>query len=120
LSPLVHAFESEQDCALGVFTHPTAGSQLSVVHTLPSLQLTGSPAWHDPPEQTSALVHAEPSLHGTVLFENTHPVPGLHESLVQTLPSLQTSELPETQEPSAHLSPEVQALPSEQDAALFE
>src|SRR5439155_14353096 len=47
----------------GVFTQPVAGLQLSSVHTLPSLQLSGVPAWHAPAWHVSAPLHALPSEH---------------------------------------------------------
>ena len=67
----------------------------------------------------SAVVQALPSLHDAVLFVLTQPVAGLHESFVQTLPSLQLGAGPPTQRPPAHVSVVVQALPSLQDAVLF-
>lgn len=64
-------------------------------------------------------VHALPSLHAAVLFVNTHPLAGLHESLVHTLPSLQVSAPLPMHCPPEHVSVVVQALPSLQGAVLF-
>jgi hypothetical protein len=44
----VHASPSEQAAALVALTQPVAGSQLSVVQTLLSLQFKAGPAWQDP------------------------------------------------------------------------
>ncbi len=67
---------------------------MSVVQTLLSLQTIGVPA-HTPPPHVSPEVQALPSSQALVLFVNTHPVAGLHVSVVQTLLSLQTSAGPE-------------------------
>jgi hypothetical protein len=48
-----------------------------------------TPAWH-----VSVWVQAFPSSQAFVLFVNTQPVAGLHESSVQTLPSLQATGAP--------------------------
>lgn len=63
-------------------------------------------------------MHALPSLHAIVLLVKTHPVAGLHESLVQTLPSEHVIAVPE-HEPPEQRSPLVHALLSLQDAVLF-
>jgi hypothetical protein len=42
--------------------------QLSLVHTLPSLQTRAAPPTHVPPEQVSLVVQAFPSSHDDVLF----------------------------------------------------
>jgi hypothetical protein len=60
----------------------------------------------------SLLVQALPSLHATLFGVEVHPVVGLHPSSVQGLPSEQFGAAPPTQEPLAHLSFVVQALPS--------
>jgi hypothetical protein len=57
-------------------------------------------------------VHALPSSHAFVLLENTQPVAGLHESVVQGLLSLQTTAEPAWQVPPPQMSPVVHALPS--------
>ena len=102
-----------------VYTHPLAGLQLSSVHTLPSLQLKGGPATHEPPEQVSFVVHALPSVHGAVLLAYTHPLAGLQLSSVHTLPSLQFRGRPPTHEPPEQVSFVVHALPSVHGAVLL-
>jgi hypothetical protein len=92
---------------------------VSVVHGLPSLQSSPTPALHAPPWHLSPDVQAEPSSHGSVLLAFTHPEAGLHESFVQTLPSSQSSSAPGMQEPLPHVSPSVQALPSVHGCVLF-
>jgi hypothetical protein len=89
VSPVVQAFPSLQALLLFVKTQPVVGLHVSVVQTLPSLQVSAGPPTHAPPEQTSPVVHAFPSLQELLLFVNTQPVAGLHVSVVQTLPSLQ-------------------------------
>ena len=98
---------------------PLAGLQLSSVQPLPSLQMSGAPLTHVPPPQVSLVVHAFPSLQGAVLFVYTQPLAGLQLSSVQSLPSLQTSGAPLTQDPLAHVSLVVHASWSSQDAVLF-
>jgi hypothetical protein len=93
-SPAVQALPSSQDAVLLVNTQPVAGSQVSVVQTLSSLQTTGAPAWHVPPLQTSPVVQAFPSSQAAVLLVKTQPVDGLHVSVVHTLLSLQTTGVP--------------------------
>jgi hypothetical protein len=58
-------------------------------------------------------------VHEAVLLAWTQPVPGLHESSVHGLASLQFGAAPPTQIPPAQVSTAVQALPSLHDAALF-
>jgi len=70
-----------------------------------------------PLAQMSGHVHGEPSLHGLVLFVYKQPEAGTHESLVHTLPSLQTTGSP-TQMPPTHLSADVHALLSLHAAEL--
>jgi hypothetical protein len=78
-----------------------AGLQLSVVQTLPSLQLSGVPPVHSPAWQVSSPLQTLPSAHdepfGTAAVKQ--PAMGSQESLVQTLPSLQLGGLPAVQEP---------------------
>ena len=112
VSPAVQAFPSLHAAALFVKTQPAAESHVSVVQTLLSLQTTGVPEWQVPPEQVSPAVQAFPSLHAAALLVKTHPVPVLHESVVQTLLSLQTTAAPGTQVPPEQVSPAVQAFPS--------
>jgi len=118
-SPDVQALPSSQDPVFGAFTQPVAALHESSVQLLLSLQLSGVPALHMPPPQTSMPLHALPSPHGAVLFVKTHPpLAGLHESSVQGLLSSHTVGDVPTQLPAAHTSPDVQALPSSQDPAF--
>ena len=107
------------DAVLFVWTQPVDGLHESFVQTLPSLQFSAGPPTQVPPLHVSAVVQALPSLQDAVLFVLTQPVAGLHESSVQTLPSLQFGAGPPTQVPPAQVSAVVQALPSLQDAVLF-
>jgi hypothetical protein len=70
---------------------PVAGLQLSVVHTLLSLQTSGVPAAQTPAWQVSAPLQRFPSLH-EVPFVTTvlAQTPVLHTSTVQGLLSLQS------------------------------
>ena len=91
MSPVVQAFPSLQPAVLFVKTHPVAGTQVSVVHTLPSLQTrVPAPGLQLPVSQVSPRVQALPSSHAAVLLVKTHPVAGTQVSVVHTLPSLQT------------------------------
>src|SRR6266852_5356807 len=72
-----------------------------------------------PPPQVSLLVQAFPSLHGAVLLVCAHPMAGLHESSVQTLPSSQLGAGPPMQVPPLQVSLVVQALPSLQGLVLL-
>ena len=84
-----------------------------------SLQSSGGPPTQAPPLHTSAVVQAFPSLHAAELFECTHPLAGLQESLVQTLPSLQSGGGPPAQAPPLQVSAVVHAFPSLHAAVLF-
>src|SRR5207237_2877912 len=66
VSPEVQGLRSSHGRVLGVFTQPVAGSHVSVVHTLPSVQMGGGPPTQTPPAQVSAVVQALPSLQGSV------------------------------------------------------
>jgi hypothetical protein len=89
VSLVVQAFPSLQDEVLFACTHPVAGLHASSVQTFPSSQFRAGPPTHAPPEHTSAVVHALPSLQEAVLFVCTHPVAGSHESSVHGFPSSQ-------------------------------
>jgi sorbitol-specific phosphotransferase system component IIA len=67
----------------------------------------------------SPVVHGLPSSQAFVLFVNTHPVAGLHVSVVHTLASSQTTALLAKQAPPPQVSPAVQAFPSSQAIVLF-
>jgi hypothetical protein len=89
------------------------------VQALPSLQFSGDPPAHAPPEQLSPVVHALPSLQLPLMGGYWHPDAGLHVSLVQGLPSLQTTGFPGMHavlDPPAQWSPVVHMLPSSQVA----
>jgi hypothetical protein len=114
----VHAFPSSQAAVLFANTQPVAGSQLSVVQTVLSLQRTGVPPLQVPPPQVSPAVHALPSSQAFVLFVKTQPVARLHVSVVHALLSLHTIPVP-VQAPPPHTSAVVQSLPSSQEFVLF-
>jgi hypothetical protein len=100
----VHAMPSSHGFVFARFTQPVTILQESSVHTLPSLQLSGIPALHEPPPHTSAPLHAFPSLHGAELFAKTHvPVAKLHVSVVHGLLSVHwlSAEQPGTQSNSS-------------------
>jgi hypothetical protein len=118
-SPVVQAFPSSQTFALFVKTQPVAGLQVSVVHPLASLQITGVAPAQLPPPHTSPVVQAFPSSQAFVLFVKTQPVAGLHVSVVQTLLSSQTTGEAPAQLPPPHTSLVVQAFPSSQAFVLF-
>ena len=87
VSAVVQAFPSMHGLVLFTFLQPVAGLQESSVQPLPSSQLGAGPPTHTPPEHTSPVVHAFPSLHELALLVNTQ-TPPWHESVVQTFPSL--------------------------------
>ena len=66
-----------------------------------------------PLAQTSPLVQGLPSLHAAALFVWKQPLCGLHPSSVHGSESPQERVDGPTQEPAVHVSPVVQALPSE-------
>ena len=79
----------------------------------PRVQVPLSGWVHWPLLQTSFVQALPSSAQGAVLFVNTQPVPGLHESSVQTLPSEHVIGV--KAQPVAGLQESaVQALPSEQ------
>jgi hypothetical protein len=118
-SPMVQALPSLHDAAMLVWAQPVPGSQLSLVQTLLSSQLSAGPLTQTPPEHVSLVVQTVPSLHGAVLLAFTQPVAGLQESSVQVFPSLQLRGTPGWHAPAEQKSPTVQALPSVQDAATL-
>jgi len=119
MSFVVQALPSSQAEELGLLVQPTAGSQVSVVQTLPSSQLGAGPPTHAPAEQVSAVVHGLPSSHETVLGTLEHPDAGSQVSSVQTLPSSQFGGSPPTQAPALHASPVVHASPSSHGTATL-
>ena len=104
---------------IATWAHPDPALHESVVHSSPSSQFAAEPLRQPPPEQTSPVVHALPSLHGAVLFVKLHPVNALQESFVHTFPSLQTRAGPGTQTPPEQVSFVVQTLPSVHGAELL-
>jgi hypothetical protein len=80
----------------GLVAHPKTGSQLSVVQTLPSSQLSAVPAVHVPAWHVSLPLQTSPSRHGVPLTTGLlwQPVTGSQLSVVQTLPSSQLSGVP--------------------------
>jgi hypothetical protein len=119
VSPVVQALPSSQAIVLLVNTQPTAGSHVSVVHGLLSLQVSvPAPGWQLPPAQVSPGVHAFPPSQAIVLLVNTHPEPGSHVSVVHTFASSQTIAVP-VHEPPPHVSLAVHAFPSSQAFVLL-
>ena len=92
-------------------SQPTALSQLSLVHGLPSSQSMALPDTHLPPLQPSPSVQAVPSLHGSLLALCTQPTASLQLSLVHGLSSAQLGTLP-AHEPWKHTSLTLQTWPS--------
>src|SRR5262245_14660299 len=87
----------------GELWQPVAGSHVSAVHGLVSLQTRGVPGWHTPPWQTSAPLHAlasaqlVPSASGG--FEQT-PVAGLQvPSMWHRSCAVQTTGVPDMHAP---------------------
>jgi len=120
--------------ALGPPTSPgTAWPGQAYSAPQPPVIGTHCPAPHDPPSQgdpsgvgvspmqtepaqKSALVHGLPSSHGVTAPEMcVHPVPTVHESRVQTLPSLHCEESGKCWQPrNLSQKSDVQAIPSSQ------
>src|SRR5207247_7248071 len=73
VSFVVQALPSSQETVLGVWTQPDAELQESLVQTLLSSQLGGSPPTHAPPLHVSFVVQALPSSQETVLVVWTQP-----------------------------------------------
>src|SRR3989442_1318617 len=67
VSAVVQALPSVHGSVFGVWTQPVAELQESVVHTLPSSQLSAGPPTQTPLAQTSAVVQALPSLQGAMV-----------------------------------------------------
>jgi hypothetical protein len=119
LSPTVHALPSSHGAVLSVLRQPVPSTHESSVQTLPSEQSGGGPPTHTLFAHVSPVVQVFPSLHGSVLAANTHPVFGSHESVVHTFLSAQSTRVGPEHTPWLHRSPVVQALPSSQVAVLF-
>ena len=115
----LHTFASRHGVPLatGLVVHPKAGLQLSVVHTLPSLQTIGVPAVQVPAWHDSAPLHTLLSRHG-VPFRTAvavQPLAGVQPSVVHAFPSLQTSPVPAVQVPFWQVSVPLQRFESAQD-----
>ena len=84
-----------------VLAQPVVALQVSVVQTLPSLQLRAEPAVQVPPWQVSAPLQALPSGHAVPLSTGVllQPNVALQASVVQTLESLQLRGVPAVQVP---------------------
>jgi len=69
LSPVVHALPSSHMVSLGLLTfeHPVIESQLSVVQSMLSLQVTGMPARHVPDWHESPWVQTLLSVQAVLL-----------------------------------------------------
>src|SRR5262245_29906032 len=102
---------------MGVCVQPLSGLHASVVQALPSSQSSGVPAVQVPLWQVSAPLHTVPSAHEVPLATGdvTQPRVGLHESFVQTFPSLQTSGVPAVQIPAWQVSAPLHTVPSAHD-----
>ncbi len=114
---LVQGLPSLQARSAGVLLQaPVLASQASTVQGTLSSQPLAAPV-HLPEEQASLLVQALPSSHLAAFGSKTQPVPAMHASFVQALPSLQSLFLLETQAPASQLdsvehgSPSSHALP---------
>ena len=122
---------------IGSLTQPLAGSQLSVVQGLSSLQLIVKfehvPLLHTSQVQASKSSHSLCMLHSSggwqlpsthvspprqIIGSNRHPLAGLQLSFVHALPSSQSTVVP-AQVPPEHASSIVQASPSLHALVLF-
>ncbi len=117
-SPPLQPLPSSHGAVLLAKTQPLTGSQLSVVHRLPSLQGIAAPATQLPPTHRSPPVQTLPSEQAAPLLVVTQPLTGSQLSLVQTLPSSQGTAVPGLHWPAAQRSLLVQALLSVQAALL--
>ena len=89
-SPVVQTLWSLQVVPFwGVWTHPVAGLQPSVVQGFPSSHSTEAPPHVPVGEQTSPAVHALPSSQDPVIGVCMHPEAGSHVSRVHAFPSSQ-------------------------------
>ena len=117
---VVHAFASEHAFVSSLtWPHPAAGSHVSSVQGLASVQSAGISPVQVPKKQLSPSVHAFPSSQGTVFPRLTHPTAGSHASSVHTFPSSQSGAGPPAHRPPAQVSAVVQALPSSHAPVLF-
>ena len=117
VSAVVQALPSSHVEVLFVFTQPVAGLQVSVVQTLPSLQLGAGPPTQTPPAHVSGVVQALPSLQGAVFGvppaqapAPSHVLPEMQTLLAQPWPAgsnwqVGEQQSPATRLPSSHCSP---------------
>jgi hypothetical protein len=114
----LHTFVSRQGVpfSTAVAVQPVAATQLSLVHTFPSLQTSGLPAVQLPFWQVSAPLQRLESAHDVPFVTGVvvQPVAGLQPSVVHTLPSLQTIAVPAVQTPAWQVSAPLHRLPSGQ------
>ena len=99
-SPELQSLPSLQALVLNVVVQPSAGSQLSVVQGLLSLQLAAAPPAHVPPAHASPTVHALPSEHTAAVLAWLQPLAGSQLSVVHGLPSSQETAPSATHAPS--------------------
>ena len=118
LQTLVSAHE--EPLGTGVFWQPRAGPQVSVVHTLLSLQLRGVPGVQVPLWQVSAPLQTSLSAHGVPLGTGVfwQPRAGSQVSVVHALESLQLSGVPAVQVPLWQVSSPLQTLVSAHEEPL--
>jgi hypothetical protein len=111
--PSLHELPS----ATALLAQPKTGSQLSVVQAFPSSQLSVVPPRQDPLWQVSLPLHTFPSAQDVPLSTGAcaHPVAGLQLSVVQGLPSLQSSGVPVVQAPAWQVS-----LPSQRSLSAHD
>jgi len=109
----VHALPSSQGLMFGGKMQPMDGSHASSVHTLPSVHVTGPPAWHTPSRHVSPVVQALPSLQGFVFGLGTHwCVSGSQMSSVQGLRSSQPEESVHDPPPSRLMVGDGESIPA--------
>jgi len=113
VSPVVQPLPSSQGPVLSTLAQPEAGSQLSLVQVLLSLQSRGVPE-QTPPLHASPTVHALPSSQDNPTGVFRQPMAASQLSVVQTLLSSQFGAGPPTQVPAWQMSLVVQAFPSSQ------
>ena len=119
LSLPLHTVESRHGVpfSTGVNVQPTVGLQVSVVHTLESLHVSGVPAVHVPLWHVSLPLHTVASAHDVPLatFTFAQPVAGLQLSVVHAFESLQLRGVPGTHVPLWQVSPPLHRFASAQD-----
>src|SRR5438128_4261219 len=84
----------EHVAVLFAWVQPVDALQASSVQGLPSVQFRGVAPWQLPPEQSSAPLHAFPSLHELVLLVCAQPDAAMQASFVHEFWSLQSGAMP--------------------------